>query len=90
MPAASTTPASFGQRLLAQAAANTFTSVMGTAGLGLLWRTAGQVLNLPAAPGEWMLTFSAVIFVLLLGAHLLRVLRLRTQWRNEFQDKCTA
>ena len=90
MSAVLTPPAGFGQRLLAQATANTFTCVMGTAGLGLLWRTAAQVLNLPAAPGEWILAFSAVVFVVLLGAHLLRALRLHAQWRHEWADHLGA
>jgi len=81
-----TPPANLYQHLLTQATANTFTSVMGTAGLGLLWRSAAQVLNVPAAPGEWILAFSALVFTVLFAAQLLRTLLLQAQWRNEWTD----
>ena len=50
-----------------------FSSVMGTAGLGLAWRAAARAQHAPAAIGEWICAASAALFAALLAAWLLRI-----------------
>ncbi len=48
---------------------------MGTGGVGLAWRQAHQWLGAPAAIGEVLLTFTALLWVFVVALQALRVLR---------------
>lgn len=74
------------ERVLDGATFNLFASVMGTAGLGLAWRASAGIIGAPAQVGEAILAFSALVFVLLLGAQLGRLLTkpraIAAEWRD--------
>jgi tellurite resistance protein len=48
---------------------------MGTGGVGLAWREAHRALGVPAAIGEALLAFTALLWILVVALHLARLLR---------------
>jgi tellurite resistance protein len=48
---------------------------MGTGGVGLAWREAHRVLGAPAAVGETLLAFTALLWLAVVALHLARLLR---------------
>jgi hypothetical protein len=52
-----------------------FSSVMGICGLGLSWRTAGQVLAAPRAIGESLIAVGVMLFIVLSALYGIKTLR---------------
>lgn len=67
-----------------------FAMVMGTAGLGLAWRAAAHVLQLPAWPGEAWLLIALICFVALSIATLRRLWSHPEGLREEVLDRATG
>lgn len=63
-----------------------FASVMGLAGLALAWHRAGAVLGAPPLVSEAIGLVAGAVYVLLLGAYLVRAIRspgeIRAEWRH--------
>jgi len=52
-----------------------FATVMGVAGLSLVWQRGAVLLGLPGLPGQLLAFFSVGLYALLLGIYLLKLLR---------------
>ncbi|MCF8480770.1 MAG: SLAC1 anion channel family protein [Rhodospirillum sp.] len=63
-----------------------FAVVMGVAGLGLAWRKAGHVLDMPKAVGEGILAFSAILFLAITALYGLKALRHVEEVKTEFAN----
>jgi tellurite resistance protein len=69
---------------LAEMPVSLFGSVMGVAGLGLLWRDVGKVFGAPPAVGEALIFLGAAIFVAVGVAYILKILRHRARVAAEY------
>lgn len=76
----------FSYRMLRLPVASTFTCVMGTAGLGLLWRSSSSILGVSSVIGEVVLAFSGLVFAVLLLGYVARMFLLTDEWLKELQD----
>jgi tellurite resistance protein len=86
MPSYLHSHSNFKLMLLKIGSASNFVAIMGTAGLGLLWRSASKTLDMPVLIGEAILLFSLLSFAVLLSGYVLRALVLPEEWRKELRD----
>jgi tellurite resistance protein len=69
---------------LADMPVSLFGSVMGVAGLGLLWRDVARVFGAPAAVGETLIFLGAAIFVAVGAFYVVKIMRHRARVAAEY------
>jgi tellurite resistance protein len=85
VPASASVP-----RPAAYPAVGVFASVMGIAGLGLAWRTAVPVIDVPAAIGEGLLALATLLFLILAALYATKSVRATALVRAEYADAATS
>jgi tellurite resistance protein TehA-like permease len=63
---------------------------MGICGLGLSWRTAGQVLAAPRAIGESLIAVGVMLFIVLSALYGIKTLRDPDIVTAQFRDSSSA
>lgn len=66
--------------------ARLFAAVMGLAGLSLAWRSAAEILSVPAWIGEALGALSLVVFLILAGGYAAKSIRAPASVRAEFDN----
>jgi tellurite resistance protein len=74
------------ERSLAHLPLPLFAAPMGIGGLGLAWREAARAYGLPALIGEGLLALAGVVWIVVFGLHLLRLLRHPSAFAGELKN----
>jgi len=61
-----------------------FAMIMGLGGLSLAWRKAEEVMSLPLTVSPWLLGLSTLLFLMLSGTYLVKVLKFRQAVAQEW------